>query len=206
MIRIELIILICLFSLKSEAQNSVSLDSVFQILRNSERQVTISEQEIHDSRFNLKRIDFTQNSYVCYINNDDTSELDVGFDYLNGILFKGLNGYLLFDGGYSGFNLTKKITLFDSLYIPKAVYHFNSNTLIAISLFEIKDKLITEKTCLIYRNVKNYNFCLMDFEDLFDIGLAEKIFKNEQSAYSTKNVFYQYLGLNQFYNKYLIEH
>lgn len=206
MVRIELIILLCVFSLKSEAQNSVSLDSVSQILRNSQRQVTISEQEIHDSKFNLKRIDFNQNSYVCYINNDDTSELNVGFDHLNGILFKGLNGYLLFDGGYSGFKLTKKITLFDSLYIPMAVYHFNSNKLIAISLFEIKEKLITEKMCLIYRNIKCYNFGFIEFKDLFDFGFAEKIFKNEQFAYSTKNVFYQYLELNQFYSKYLIEH
>jgi hypothetical protein len=189
----------------AKAQNAMSLDSMKQILLNSEKKVTNIESEINNLKLNLRRIEIRQNSFECYINNDDTSELNVGFDYLNGILFEVQNGYLLFDGGYSGFDLTRKVTLFDSLYSPKAVYHFNNGKLIAVSLFVIDNEIIIEKTCLIYRNTKNYNFGVLNLNELYNIGFAEKIFFAEQFAYSTNNVYSQELGLIEFKTKYLIQ-
>lgn len=208
-----LIFLHFIFSSLVNAQNAVLLDSVEKILRSAERRVTNVGSEINDVdlnqlknvRLNLRRLNFSQNSLVCYITNDIPSEQNIGFHDLHGILVENQNKYLLFDGGYSGFNLTNKITLFDSSFNPKAVYHFNNRKLTAVSIFQNDGEIIVEKICLIYKNNKDHNFNFLNLNDLFDIGYAEGLFVSERYANGTDNVYYQKLGVIEFNTKYLIE-
>lgn len=168
--------------------NSLSVQGLHDKLKDiNNRSVKRELLVIHNLTFPVYKFEYQTDTITFYY--QDGTPNSINYPTLQGYLLKTESGYLLFDG-FKKITDSKRVILFDTNFIAKAVYHFIDGNLFAISIFDNFEGRIKEKICLANNMYCVYPLEEFNFFEISNIQFALDLFHTFEASNHYLNKFY----------------